>query len=144
MVRFPFVLGKDDYTKRLYFYVEHVLGGKPMSIDNIDCPMGFILSREAGAFLAFLAGNPLAGPVNASSEGVLPLREMIAYVEQKSGKTAVLDPQGDPAPYNGTPPYSLSLCKAKDAGFAFTDIHEWIYGLLDFYCDAYLQSAART
>ena len=35
-VRYPFVIGKDDYTKRLLFYVEHVIKGIPMYIDNMD------------------------------------------------------------------------------------------------------------
>ena len=38
-VRYPFVTGKDDYTKRLYFYVEHVLKQMPMNIDNLDSQM---------------------------------------------------------------------------------------------------------
>ena len=29
-VRFPFVIGEDDYTKRLFFYVDHILNQKPM------------------------------------------------------------------------------------------------------------------
>ncbi len=33
-VRYPFVLGKDDYTKRLLFYVEHTMKSIPMDIDN--------------------------------------------------------------------------------------------------------------
>lgn len=31
-VRFPFVIGKDDYTKRLYFYVEHIVKEIPMFV----------------------------------------------------------------------------------------------------------------
>lgn len=50
-VRYPFVIGQDDYTKRLFFYVEHVIKGIPMYIDNIDCRMGFIGSEEAGIII---------------------------------------------------------------------------------------------
>ena len=35
-VRFPFVIGEDDYTKRLYFYVEHVVKEKPMYVNNLE------------------------------------------------------------------------------------------------------------
>ena len=56
-VRYPFVIGKDDYTKRLLFYIEHVMKSIPMYVDNLDCRMGFIRSDEAGRFLAFLQGR---------------------------------------------------------------------------------------
>lgn len=36
------MIGEDDYTKRLLFYVEHVVNGKPMFIDNIDAEMGYV------------------------------------------------------------------------------------------------------
>lgn len=53
--RFLFVIGNDDYTNRLLFYVEHTIKGIPMFIDNIDKKMGFIHSNEASSFLAWLA-----------------------------------------------------------------------------------------
>ncbi|GMU18256.1 NAD-dependent epimerase/dehydratase family protein [Waltera acetigignens] len=53
-VRYPFAIGKDDYTKRLLFYVEHVIKSEPMYIDNIDYQMSYIRSDEAGDFIAYL------------------------------------------------------------------------------------------
>ena len=35
-VRYPVVLGEDDYTNRLKFYVDHVVNQQPMYIDNLD------------------------------------------------------------------------------------------------------------
>ena len=69
-VRYPFVIGKDDYTKRLLFYVEHVMKSIPMNVDNLDCQMGFIRSDEAGKFMAFLVDQDVNGAVNGSSEGI--------------------------------------------------------------------------
>ena len=80
-VRYPFVIGKDDYTKRLLFYVEHVMKSMPMYIDNPDCQMGFIRSDEAGRFLAFLAGKNVPGAFNGCSGGTVSIREMLDYVE---------------------------------------------------------------
>lgn len=51
-VRFPYVIGRDDYTDRLYFYVEHVVRQKPMYIDNMDAQMSFISVDDAGRLLA--------------------------------------------------------------------------------------------
>jgi hypothetical protein len=49
--------------------------------------------------------------------------------------SAVLSEDGDPAPYNGTPEYSINTQKAESLGFEFSDINDWIYGLLDYYID---------
>ena len=134
-VRYPFVIGKDDYTKRLLFYVQHIMEGKPMYIDNADCQMGFIQSDEAGKFLAFLAETDFRGAVNGSSAGTVSLREILDYVEKKTGKKALLAPDGDPAPYNGETAYSINTDRAKELGFEFTVLRDWIWDLLDFYMD---------
>lgn len=49
-VRYPFAIGKDDYTKRLLFYVEHTMKSIPMNIDNVDYQMSYIRSDEAGKY----------------------------------------------------------------------------------------------
>jgi len=140
-VRYPFVIGKDDYTKRLLFYVEHVMKSIPMYVDNLDCRMGFIRSDEAGRFLAFLAGKPFRGAVNGCSEGTVSIREILDYVEQKTGKKAILSADGDTAPYNGEPEYSINTDLAASLGFRFSRLHDWIFELLDYYIDILHQDA---
>ena len=132
-VRYPVVLGKDDYTKRLLFYVEHAIRGVPMYIDNPDCQMGFIRSDEAGKFLAFLAGKNFRGAVNGCSEGTVSIREILDYVEKKTGRKAILEAGGDPAPYNGEVEYSINTAGAEALGFRFSRLHDWIYDLLNEY-----------
>lgn len=132
-VRYPFVIGKDDYTKRLLFYVEHTMKSIPMNIDNLDCRMGFIRSDEAGNFMAFLVDTEFKGAVNGCSEGTISIKEIIDYVEQKTGTKAIIDAEGERAPYNGEPEYSINTEKAKALGFKFSVLQEWIYELLDYY-----------
>lgn len=132
-VRYPFTIGTDDYTKRLLFYIEHTMKSIPMHIDNLDYQMGYIRSDEAGRFLAFLVDKDIKGAINGSSQGTISLKEIIDYVEKKTGKKAILDKAGDPAPYNGEPEYSINTEKAKALGFTFSVLHDWIYELLDYY-----------
>jgi nucleoside-diphosphate-sugar epimerase len=132
-VRFPFVIGKDDYTKRMYFYVEHIMKEIPMFINDIDAQMGFVSSNEAGRFLAFLAEQEYTGVINGSSEGTLSLKKIIEYVEAKTRKQAILSKDGDAAPYNNGMDYSLNTGLASDLGFHFSQLNEWIYNLLDTY-----------
>ena len=135
-VRYPFVIGKDDYTKRLLFYVEHVIKGIPMNIDNMDCQMGFIFSDEAGKFIAYLANKDFHGAINGGSNGTISVREIIEYVESKTGAKAVINEDGDAAPYNGEPEYSINTDKASAVGFEFSNLKDRIFELLDYYIDS--------
>ncbi len=134
-VRYPFAIGEDDYTRRLLFYVEHTMRSVPMNIDNLYCQMGFIHSDEAGKFLAFLTDQEIEGAINGSASGTISLKEIIEYTEKKTGTKAVISKDGEYAPYNGEPEYSINTEKAQALGFQFSQIKDWIYHLLDHYID---------
>ncbi|MDD3224540.1 MAG: hypothetical protein PHX70_07535 [Clostridium sp.] len=134
-VRFPFVIGKDDYTNRLLFYVEHIVKQIPMFIDNVDEQLGFISSEDAGRFLAFLAENNYSGSINGSSNGTISLNEIISYVENKTNSRAVIGLNGDTAPLNGAGSYSINTDSAKKLGFEFSNLKDWIYDLIDYYIE---------
>lgn len=134
-VRYPFVIGEDDYTERLKFYVEHVMKETPMNVDNLNNQMSFIRSCEAGDFLAYLADKEYTGAINGCNDGTISLYEIISYVEEKTGKRAQYSLKGDEAPYNGTTEYSIDTQKARGLGYSFTNLKDWIYELIDFYID---------
>lgn len=140
-VRFPIVLGQNDYTNRLFYYVEHAVLQKPMNVSNLDCRLGFAQAEEIGRFLAFLCEKEHAGPVNACAQGTVSLREMIEYAAERSGTVPVFDGEGSRAPFDSLKSFSLSVEKAQNLGFHFSDIHEWLYGLLDYYIDCVKRTA---
>ena len=113
--------------------MEHVVKGIPMFIDNIDCQMGFIHSAEAGKFMAYLVDKDFWGAINGASGSTVSVGEILEYIEEKTGKVAILSPDGEPAPYNGEPEYSINTEKAKAIGFQFSNVKDWIYQLLDGY-----------
>ncbi len=132
-VRFPYVIGTDDYTRRLYFYIEHIIKNIPMQVDNPNAAIAFIKSTQAGEFLSWLAESELQGPVNASSTGTITLQEVFDYVEAKTGKKPILTHDGEEAPYNGSEGFSLDTQKADNAGYPFPGLSSWIFELLDAY-----------
>ena len=138
-VRFPIVIGEDDYTGRLAFHVEHIIRGRAMNIDDDGSQLAFVRSDEAGSFLAFLADCGFSGPINGCSPQTVTVREILEYVSRKTGKTAVISPEGDEAPFNGASDYSMNTEKAEKLGFHFTPLHEWIFGLLDYDIDRTIQ-----
>lgn len=131
-VRYPFVIGEDDYTKRLRFYVEHTMKSIPMNIDNLESQMGFIRSDEAGKFMAFLVEQEFRGAINGSAYGTVSLKEIIQYVEEQTGTKAIITSEGERAPYNGEPEYSINTTKAEQLGFSFSNLSDWIFDLLDY------------
>lgn len=134
-VRFPCIFGADDYTRRIYFYVDHIVKSTPMLIDNMEEYMPMIHSEEAGRFLSQLAEISFAGTINAASKGAATLSDLIRYVEEKTGKRAIITQKGEPAPFNGSPSYSINTAKAESIGFVFSDLDKWLYPLLDTYIE---------
>lgn len=110
-----------------------------MTIYNLNCQMSFICSDEAGKFLAFLADREDAtdniSAMNGSSMGTISLKEILDYVEKRTGKKAIMNSAGEAAPYNGETEYSINTEKEQRIGFQFTNLHDWIYDLLDYYID---------
>ncbi|MCL2204815.1 MAG: NAD-dependent epimerase/dehydratase family protein [Defluviitaleaceae bacterium] len=134
-VRFPLIIGEDDYTNRLFFYIDHIVNAKPMHIDNLPIQMGFIMSHEAGKFLAWLADKNFCGSINAANSGSVKLGDIIKYVEAKTGIEAIILADGEVASFNGFPDYSLDLSKARSIGYHFPQLDTHLYTLLDKYVE---------
>ena len=83
--------------------------------------------------MAYMVDKNVTGAVNGASEGTISLGEILKYIEKRTKKRAILEADGDVAPYNGDPEFNINSDKAKSLGFMFTDIHDWIYDLLDYY-----------
>lgn len=132
-VRFPFVIGNDDYTNRLYFYVEHIIKQKSMFIDNYEEQLAFVRADEAGKFLAFFAQNSFTGVINGASVGTISMKQIADYVYAQTGKMAIINNDGEKAPYNGENKHSINTGKASELGYSFSPLNNWIFDLLDTY-----------
>lgn len=135
IVRFPFVFGEDDYTKRLYYYVEHIVQGKAMYIDDLDAEFSLISSKDAGRFLAFLANKRLNEVLQVASPETLTIKKVIDYVESKTGKKAIITECDDKAPLNGITSFSINCDKARKKGYKCQSLNQWLYPLLDTYIE---------
>ncbi len=132
-VRFPYVIGQDDYTQRLFFYVEQTIKRNPMYVDNLNEQISFIESTEVGNFLSWVAEQKFTGTINGNNIGTISLKEIIYYVEQKTGKKAVFSAEGLTGPYNGQKSFSLDTERANSLGYTFSELNGWIYELIDSY-----------
>jgi nucleoside-diphosphate-sugar epimerase len=94
-VRFPFILGPDDYSERLRVQVRRVAQGEPLKIVNPAAKITLISSGEAASFLAWLSRVHFTGPFNACSSWPMALQEIVALIEAATGKSAVVVRQSD-------------------------------------------------
>jgi len=132
-LRIPYVIGTDDYTERLFFYVDSVVNERPMYINNLDQRLSFITSKDAGMFLAWAALADFTGPINGANGSDFSLAEIISYVEEKTGKKAIHNQDAEAGKYNGRWSFSTSVERAASLGFSFSDITKELHNLLDEY-----------
>ncbi|WP_036217454.1 NAD-dependent epimerase/dehydratase family protein [Lysinibacillus sphaericus] len=129
-VRFPIVMGEHDYTRRLHFHVERILHDQPISLPNIDAQMSYITDEEAANFLYFAGMTPIEGPYNATASGAMSLKELLALIEEKSGKRAKISLVGgdeeSQSPYGVPADWYMTNAKAEKAGFTFSQLHDWL------------------
>lgn len=128
-VRFPIVIGEDDYTGRFRFHVERIQRGEAIGIPGKAAKMSFISADEAGAFLHWLGTSELKGPVNAASHTPLSAVEVIDIVAGEVGIEPVIttsDSEAVRSPYFIPVNFTLNLTKATEHGYRFTNIREWL------------------
>lgn len=127
-VRFPIVLGLDDYTKRLHFHIQQVKDEKPIGIPNEQAKMGYITSDEAASFLYWLGNQQLEGPINVCSKGELSLHEILSIIEEHVGKKAIVEQQTtdeNRSPFGVPDHWYMDTKKAEEAGFVFQELRNW-------------------
>lgn len=133
-VRFPIVLGLDDYTKRLHFHLEHMKNHEEIGISNGQAEISFINSDEAARFLEGIGvDSDVTGPINATSNGTYSLNAFIKMIESKIGEVALVEEvtdDVDDSPFSIEKTYYLDNTKATKAGFEFDDLREWLPALV--------------
>ncbi|WJE52786.1 NAD-dependent epimerase/dehydratase family protein [Bacillus cereus] len=133
-VRFPVVIGENDYTKRLWFYVENIIKRKPFVVEDIKGDMSFIHEKEAGEFLAWLSSIDVSGPINACNNGAISMREVIDFVEENTGiKAFIEETEGNLGPYNGMTSCTVNSERAKELGFQFRGLKTDVHNILEYY-----------
>lgn len=128
-VRFPIVIGEDDYTGRFRFHVERIDKEKPIGIPGKAGKMSFISADEAASFLFWLGTSDVKGPVNAASHTPLSAIELIDIVADVMGKEAIIsddNSEGIRSPYYVPVHWTLNLTKAVTYGYRFTNTKEWL------------------
>ncbi|GGE68752.1 NAD-dependent epimerase/dehydratase family protein [Priestia taiwanensis] len=132
-VRFPIVLGEDDYTRRLEFHSERIAHEMEIGMPNIEAIISFIHSNEAATFLSWLKDASVEGPINACAGGEISLADLLTRLEEQLGKKAIVIQESTPdnhSPYGLPDSWYMETIKAKNAGFVFTELEDWLGALI--------------
>ena len=133
-VRFPIVIGTDDDSERLQFYAEHIRHEKPMNLVNLQTKHCCINVDEAADFLLWAGIGNFVGALDACAYGTFTIIEVVSYIEKHTGKKAIISTDGARGKCNTTPELILCNKKATELGFAFSNVNDWLYILLDDVC----------
>lgn len=132
-VRFPIVLGENDYTERMIYYINKVIDEETIYLRSLEAAISFINEDEAGKFLSWIGTTDFHGPINTCTNGTVTLKEFLAYIEEATGKKAKVEISQDDekqTPYAIPSTWTISNQKALDLGFQFQNLHEWLPELI--------------
>lgn len=128
-VRLPYVVKTD----RLKYYVDCIASGVPMKISNIDANMSFVSAADVGEFLPWIAAQQYNGAINFAAAGSVTLKTIIAYIEKKLGKKAIIDNEnGKQTPFNNSS-FSVDIEKVIKLGFPVKSLNSWFWTVMDEY-----------
>lgn len=128
-VRFPIVVGADDYTGRFKFHVESILKNREMYFPNPLARISFISSDEAALVLEFLSNKEALGPVNAASKDPIQLKDFIHELEKHLLKKALWASEptsANQSPYGISKDWFMNTDKLNKLGCHPRAIAEWL------------------
>ncbi|WP_436501200.1 NAD-dependent epimerase/dehydratase family protein [Actinokineospora sp. HUAS TT18] len=124
-VRLGHVLAEGEFTGRLAFHVDRVLDGGRIAAHRSPGRSSFGHAREIAAFLAWMGGVSLTGPVNASSPDGMSAREFVSVIEEVTGRSAVFD-EVDDADDPDLSPFSYAADFGMSVGYEFSPVSGWL------------------
>ncbi len=122
-VRVAHVLGGDDFTGRLRYYVERLDAGEAIDVHAVSRPTTFIHQREIEDFLAWATTADFTGPVNAGSHGELSARDIARAIVVEPRFRIV---EHDASPYSFDRYAVLDTSRATGLGFSFSTTTDWL------------------
>ena len=131
-VRIPYVTKTD----RLFYYCKNIVNQDAMNIDDVSRGFTFIRDTEVGSFLPWIAAQDFSGPINLASEGMVTIDMILKYIEEKTGKKAIIDTKnGSKSPFHefNEKTFSMNMNKARQLGYKTSHINDWFWKLMDEY-----------
>jgi nucleoside-diphosphate-sugar epimerase len=128
-VRFAHVLGGDDFTGRLAYYVALAQSDQALLYANAKAASSFISADAASAFLLWTGTQDFLGPVNAADSGALSaldLHRRVGAVLGEKVRALPLTTQAGLSPFDYPFPFVLDTARAGSLGYRFGATADWL------------------
>ena len=135
LVRFPILLGTDDYTRRLHFHIERAREGHEIHFPNTDARLCFAHAPEAAEFLWRLGEvrNSSGGPINFCSREALPLVELLELIEKETRRrirlSSVAGTKAD-SPFGVPQDWTMRTQRSEALGITPSSTRSWLPDLV--------------
>ncbi len=132
-IRFPIVVGPDDYTGRFHWHVDRIKKGQSIFLPNLRAKLSLIHSDDAARILSEIAEKNTVGAFNACSKEPIELATLVHGIEKALGKEAVLASAADKenqSPYGINSDWYMSAEKLSAEGFVARHITDWLRELI--------------
>lgn len=136
IVRFPFIVGPDDYTRRLLFHIERVQNGQPIYFPNPKAKISMVSAEDATEFLLRNLTQTLTGPINVASPDPIALDEMMKLIERETHKKSILmktDSDTSRSPYGVDEDMTMNVDLLLSRGYKISPLKIWLPKLIAFH-----------
>jgi nucleoside-diphosphate-sugar epimerase len=132
-VRFPIVIGPDDYTNRFNFHIKRIQNEEEIFFPNLDAEISFITSEDAARSLYHIALNHIEGPINCCNSNSISIRDFIQIIVSQVGKEMKLAKKSNEhnqSPYGIEQHWFMSNKKLTESGLLLGCLKEKIRELV--------------
>ncbi len=132
-VRFPIVLGEDDYTRRLVWHIDKIKKGEEIFLPDVNVQISLVHAQDAADFLFFSLETGISGPVNVSSVEPISLKKIISLIEGACDKKVLLaksETKENSSPFGFRSDSWLNVEKMLGLDFHPREILEWLPELI--------------
>lgn len=136
LVRFPFIVGPDDYTRRLLFHIERVQNGQPIYFPNAKAKISMVSADDATDFLLGNLTQAFTGPINVASPDPLALDEMMKLIERATHKKPILmrsEADSHRSPYGVDEDMTMNVDLLLSRGYKISPLKTWLPELIAFH-----------
>ncbi len=132
-VRFPFILGPDDYTGRLEFHTKRIAQNQMIYVPNPNAEISVVSSEDAAKFLVYSLEKTFTGPVNVASPDAITLRDLfntIALLADNKIRLTENATESNQSPYGVESDASLNVDRCLNEGFQPLPQKQWLPQLI--------------
>ncbi|WP_419904943.1 NAD-dependent epimerase/dehydratase family protein [Kiloniella sp.] len=131
--RIPFVLGIDDYTKRLEQIIKAVAKGEPIYVPSLGARLSMISSSEIASALCNLKEVDFDGPLNIAPKTPISTGYLLNQIENIVGKKAQLEDSpevGLISDFLTSSNRSIDPSRLEEYGIEISAIDTWLSTLI--------------